>query len=1143
MLTSEDTIHNSGGVVEALERLRRERLVRFDEIIATWAEADPRIPLIGLARAMDQAQFGAWALERTLRSSGDVTADLEGWGLAVRPFMRRLSRYLAASGTPLFVSDESMERGSAAILVACSELQLLTRAMRLADTPSRQSSARPNAPGRREETDRVDVVLDTAELFASVSWREDEADLRRMARDTQGPRISQLARLRPRILRLMRERSAPWNEHFPSYESTPVIEKWYRELGRIVVARMSELGFVSETALFGGIPFATYVEVVADQVGYSFRHLDHCVLLREMHSGLREANLLTITQDREHAWAAVQELYGLSEEAARQIIDVLTFVPEDANAEEVRVMARFAESGVADPLPPFLQTSRNQHLRLLSGALGEPLRFLHWSLQRRFPDDWRRAVDGQGSRILGSIRDVLIAKARATMVTEGRRGVLLLRDVAETVEVEASDDRGTAATTKTESANRLQVSLGPVETDSIQRSSSVDGRGPRVTFRWMARTLLHVREDEQPVRRLWEEATGKRLQLRSEVVPICLLIHGLTGGTVVIWSRELAQDTEGGAPQAADDDGMVTLERAIELEHSAIQRAMRGVDALYALAELVRSRDAGVTSAVALQTGDTHRSVSAGSNEETAGASVQSDHLVLSFGYPKALALAAALPRGEVWPPREPPPVVAKLWGYALAWRAGHIAEAEQALAMVRTGLATIARVGPGHLAIELRPDVLEVESVERGHWQRFVAKLVGAQAMLRSRLDAERAGLSKRMSRYVSLSEHGELRIRLPRGIQRHVLETALYSLGQRLGSDSFPDEAAFGGVPFSAYRTGITILAAEALIRVTAAEAIAASDTRFEAWEVKSTGWRIPALAKVLSSAPGLDYDQAVRVIEASTLGPAAAHSYRRVPRAALPPLIGTASDHVLMSVAGCLDEPFQFLLHRLRELYPTDWDRSVDSREAIFRDDLYASLTSMWPERYVTAPRGAKLRDAGRVVTDVDAMIFDRQTGDLGLFQLKWQDAFGASLVRRASSAKNFVQASERWVETVHTWTATQSMAEMAQRLGIPVDCASRIQPRLFVLGRMAAHFSGHGAPDARAAWGTWPQLLNLVADTHRTAQMETEVSSAPLSWLDAKLREQSPFVQRPTEVPEAYEVLVAGLRVTVSHASAASSSPRT
>jgi DNA modification methylase len=124
--------------------------------------------------------------------------------------------------------------------------------------------------------------------------------------------------------------------------------------------------------------------------------------------------------------------------------------------------------------------------------------------------------------------------------------------------------------------------------------------------------------------------------------------------------------------------------------------------------------------------------------------------------------------------------------------------------------------------------------------------------------------------------------------------------------------------------------------------------------------------------------------------------------IPKGPPAPLVELGRAHVLKSVAGCLNSPFDFMGASLRQKYSDDWDRAILLREKTFRNELY----SLFPQReIIRVPTQVKIRQGNRVITDIDAAIFDPQNNIGGLFQLKWQEPFGPSIRARDSRKKNF------------------------------------------------------------------------------------------------------------------------------------------
>ena len=129
-----------------------------------------------------------------------------------------------------------------------------------------------------------------------------------------------------------------------------------------------------------------------------------------------------------------------------------------------------------------------------------------------------------------------------------------------------------------------------------------------------------------------------------------------------------------------------------------------------------------------------------------------------------------------------------------------------------------------------------------------------------------------------------------------------------------------------------------------------------------------------------------------------------------------------------------------------------------------------------RYVRIDRPTPLRRDDRDVTDIDAAIFDVTTGDLALFQLKWQ-SFDTNDVRsQRSKAKNFVEQIDRWTQAVESWLKDFGWTALGKLLRINRDIS---EIRLFAIGRSAARFRSYGySPrSSKVTACAWPQFVRL------------------------------------------------------------------
>jgi hypothetical protein len=189
--------------------------------------------------------------------------------------------------------------------------------------------------------------------------------------------------------------------------------------------------------------------------------------------------------------------------------------------------------------------------------------------------------------------------------------------------------------------------------------------------------------------------------------------------------------------------------------------------------------------------------------------------------------------------------------------------------------------------------------------------------------------------------------------------------------------------------------------------------------------------------------------------------------------PYMIEFGNHFVLLPLFGGLVNPYAFMLRNLRNRYRADWDKAVNDRERVFRDDL----RSLFKEpNFSVSESGIRIRDgADLVTTDIDATVFDRTTGTLMLAQLKWHDLFGSSVRERESRRKNLAEAN-LWVNKVTRWLSTRSGEEVLQALSIRGGDLNKLV--VAVIARNASRFSGETGRSTDAVWCTFPSVVRFV-----------------------------------------------------------------
>jgi hypothetical protein len=266
--------------------------------------------------------------------------------------------------------------------------------------------------------------------------------------------------------------------------------------------------------------------------------------------------------------------------------------------------------------------------------------------------------------------------------------------------------------------------------------------------------------------------------------------------------------------------------------------------------------------------------------------------------------------------------------------------------------------------------------------------------------------------------------------------------------------------------------------------------------------------ALVAALAATLGHDPEIVGRAVAALTLNGENAAYHAAGPGIAAAPLVRIGPDRLAWSVHGLTSEPLLFLLRELRRRATQEYHNTAYLRERVFRDDLYALFQD---RRFVTSAGRIELRrEAGDVRTDVDAVVFDRKSGTLGLFELKSQDAFARSTAELARQRDNVLYAN-RQVSGALAWLQRHGADALLARVDQQTAKRFRVQKVYpFVLGRYLAHFIDGPEPDRRIAWGTWPQLLRLL-----DGQPVRATDANPLASLFTRLPRDAPAIALPAD----------------------------
>ncbi len=263
---------------------------------------------------------------------------------------------------------------------------------------------------------------------------------------------------------------------------------------------------------------------------------------------------------------------------------------------------------------------------------------------------------------------------------------------------------------------------------------------------------------------------------------------------------------------------------------------------------------------------------------------------------------------------------------------------------------------------------------------------------------------------------------------------------------------------------------------------------------------------IVSLLSGASGIDPIIVSIVVDLLTLKPDSAPDLSSDVDPLVPLFIKISDMYLLEPVGSLFLNPFD-IIRRINPDQATS-QALMEHREGLMLVNVNGLFQG---SRYECINRPVRLRLGGKTLTDIDAAILDRTTGDLALFQLKWQDFKGATTKQTISRAKNFVEQVQVWADKISQWIDNQGIDELlkALRLKKP-DITDEVNVYLFVIGQMGARFGSYGHKIKRRGLvaATWPQfvrlryetgpVLNAIRDLHEKIHLESsgKVSLRPM-----------------------------------------------
>jgi hypothetical protein len=240
---------------------------------------------------------------------------------------------------------------------------------------------------------------------------------------------------------------------------------------------------------------------------------------------------------------------------------------------------------------------------------------------------------------------------------------------------------------------------------------------------------------------------------------------------------------------------------------------------------------------------------------------------------------------------------------------------------------------------------------------------------------------------------------------------------------------------------------------------------------------------------------------------------------PGAPIPPLVQCSDEHVIKVLSGAGTDIMQFLLNSLQHSFPREYDAAQREREGVMQRGIESMLTDALPSLQFRA--NIKLRQRGKVLTDLDLVALDETHGRAVLFQLKHQDHYGDDLATMQARTGRLNKQVGDWLVKVRGWLAHVGASELRSVLRLSSG-SSPLTITLMVVTRHFAHSLRSVVNGQDMAFANWTQLATA------SARLQGETSPPSLDRLIELCRELSeaegvPHLPEPSMVYHVGELL--------------------
>ncbi|KEY58967.1 hypothetical protein [Serratia sp. DD3] len=196
---------------------------------------------------------------------------------------------------------------------------------------------------------------------------------------------------------------------------------------------------------------------------------------------------------------------------------------------------------------------------------------------------------------------------------------------------------------------------------------------------------------------------------------------------------------------------------------------------------------------------------------------------------------------------------------------------------------------------------------------------------------------------------------------------------------------------------------------------------------------------------------------------------------PASTLPILIQSSDESFFRCITGIYTSPMQFLLDSLRYHFKKDYDKHQQSREKVFQNSIKNILNENF--HGLKYKENIKIKQGGKVLTDIDLIIIEEKTGVIFLCQLKHQELYGADLHAKHIRTTRLKEHATCWLNALDNWLDVSGEKGLRAALQLSKKFPKMTVYRLFITRNYAYPLKELSAND-KTAYSNWDQFVYAI-----------------------------------------------------------------